>query len=126
MKKKEVKKEAVIALWNRTCREEQDKSNFQIAGSDDSPFYVLSIEEGIAATVSATPESKGKETHTYNMSVIFGEFVEYARFNLDKSEFDSLADMFVKSQNDSINKEVNQIVKDKENRFFEIVESYEV
>ena len=120
-------KEALIALWNKGCRENDDKSNFSVAGSDESPFYVLSIEDGIAATISATPNSSGKEqTHSYVINVIFGEFVEYARFDLDKSEYDSLADQFVKSQNESITKEVNSIVEKTESRFLEIIESCEV
>lgn len=120
MNKNKLKKEALISLWNRVCAKTVDKSKFSITGSDDSPYYLLTIEDGILSTVSANPTNKGKK-YDYKINVIFGDFVEYVSFELDKSEFDSLADLFVRYQNEAINKEINSIVEDTEERFLSLV-----
>tara|TARA_R110000868_G_scaffold17137_3_gene75659 strand:+ start:10813 stop:11199 length:387 start_codon:yes stop_codon:yes gene_type:complete len=123
MNKNKLKKEALISLWNRVCKENADKNSFSTAGSDDSPYYLLNVDENIMSTISATQTgSAGKEkSYEYKINVIFGEFVEYSSFKLDKSEFNALADLFVKHQNEAINKEVNRIVEDTEERFLSLV-----
>jgi hypothetical protein len=123
MNKNKLKKEALISLWNRVCKKNTDKNSFSIAGSDDSPYYLLNVDENIMSTISATQTgSAGKEkSYEYKINVIFGEFVEYSNFKLDKSEFNALADLFVNCQNEAINKEVNRIVEDTEERFLNLV-----
>ena len=74
MNKNKLKKEALISLWNRVCKENTDKNSFSIAGSDDSPYYLLNVDENIMSTISATQTgSAGKEkSYEYKINVIFG------------------------------------------------------
>jgi len=124
MQKENLNKEALISLWNRACKESEDKDAFSMAGSDESPYYLLTIDKdtspSIISTISATPKGNNNQ-YDYKINIIFGEFVEYTSFNLDKSEFDSLADLFMTHKNYAINEEVNRIVKDTEERFLNLV-----
>ncbi len=124
MNKDKLTKEALISVWNRVCKKENNKDRFSTSGSDESPYYLLTIDSKnnptILCTISATLTGKEKK-YDYKINVIFGEFVEYASFKLDESEFNSLADLFVKHQNEAINKEVNRIVEDTEERFLNLI-----
>ena len=119
MKKKELTKEALIALWTNACNKSKNEKDFSIIGSDESPYYVLNIEDSISIVSSAT-QGLNKQ-YAYKISVVFGDFVEYLNFDLDKSEFESLITLFTKSQNNSIDKKIESIVKTNEERFFEII-----
>jgi hypothetical protein len=119
MKKKELTKEALIALWNNACKKSKEEKDFSIIGSDESPYYMLNIEDSISIALSATQGLN--KNYTYKISVVFGDFVEYLNFDLDMSEFTSLVELFTKSQNNSINKKIESIVKTNEERFFEII-----
>jgi hypothetical protein len=119
MKKKELTKEALIALWNNACKKSKEEKDFSIIGSDESPYYMLNIEDSISIALSATQGLN--KNYTYKISVVFGDFVEYLNFDLDMSEFTSLVELFTKSQNNSINKKIESIVKTNEERFFEVI-----
>jgi hypothetical protein len=126
MEKKELKKEALISLWNKECKGAKNKEAFITAGTDTNPYYILSVDDGIMLNISATPTTKGGNDYDYKIGVVFGEFVEYANFEMDKSEFDSLADLFMVSYNEKLNDEINKIVEDKEKQFFDLISSVEV
>jgi hypothetical protein len=128
-KKQELEKETLIALWNKACKETKDKNNFQVAGSDDSPFYILNADNvnNIMFTVSAIMQGPvDNPKYNYSANIVFGEFVEYARFDLDKSEFDSLVDLFVKQRESAIKTEINRIVENTEDKLLDMIKSCEV
>lgn len=124
MEKNKLTKEALIALWTSSCNKKNNEKDFSIIGSDDSPYYILNIEDSISVASSATQGLN--KSYTYKISVVFGDFVEYVNFELDKSEFESLINLFTKSKNNCIDKQIKSIVKINEERFFEIITDCEI
>jgi hypothetical protein len=128
-KKQKITKEALIALWTAACKKQKSKNNFEISGSDDSPFYILKADEesNIIYTVSAISQGPiDSPKYNYSANIVFGEFVEYARFELDRSEFDSLVDLFVKQKEITIKNEINKIVENTENKLLEMLKECQI
>lgn len=117
--KSNLKKEQLISLWTRMCKTLEDDNSFLVEGSDDSPYYLLRLKEGISIYVSA--QEVRTNSYKYFIGVVFGEFVNYKDFEMDSSEFNSLSSIFTKSKEDIRNKKVQKIVKSKENEFYELL-----
>jgi hypothetical protein len=118
MKKENLTKEALIALWTRSCKESKNRNDFSFAGSNESPFYVFSLNDDILLSISF--ENHNNKT-TYKISVIFGQFVEYCFFELDESEFKSLLEIYTNSQNIATKKEVESIIQKNENVLLDLI-----
>lgn len=100
----------LISLWTRTCKNLRDVNSFQIQGSEESPYYLVDAEENIAFYVSATKTNKGSDGYSYKIGVLFEQFVEYMNCDIDKSEFESLVNIFVEQKDSAMKSLVNQIV----------------
>ena len=118
--KSTLRKEQIISLWTRMCNTLTKDTSFLVEGSDGSPYYVLNISDGISLYISAQETTKGNG-YNYSLGVVFGEFVNYKDFSMNKSEFDSLANLFTNSRNDLLNERVKSIVESKESQFFHLI-----
>jgi hypothetical protein len=117
--KNSLKKEQLISLWTRKCKELKKESSFLLEGSDSSPYYLLTLKDGISIYVSA--QEKQGNSYKYSLGVIFGEYVNYKEFEMDLSEFNSLASIFVDSRDKVRNETVKDIVNSKEKEFYELI-----
>ena len=43
--KNSLKKEQLISLWTRKCKELKKESSFLLEGSDSSPYYLLTLKK---------------------------------------------------------------------------------
>ena len=118
MKKEKLTKEALIALWTTSCKNSENRNDFSFAGSNESPFYVFSLNNDILLSISF--ENKNNKNN-YKISVIFGQFVEYCFFELDESEFKSLLEIYSNSQNIATTKEVDAIIEKNENLLLNLI-----
>lgn len=116
-----IRKEQLISLWTRMCKTLNNDTSYSVEGSDSSPYYVLNISEGISLYISAQETKKGNSGYDYSIGVVFGEFVNYTDFDMNESEFDSLANLFTSSRNDVLNEKVKDIVESKEGEFFHLL-----
>ena len=116
-----IRKEQLISLWTRMCKTLNNDTSYSVEGSDSSPYYVLNISEGISLYISAQETKKGNSGYDYSVGVVFGEFVNYTDFDMNESEFDSLANLFTTSRNDVLNEKVKDIVESKEGEFFHLL-----
>lgn len=116
-----IRKEQLISLWTRMCKTLNSDTSYSVEGSDSSPYYVLNVSEGISLYISAQETQKGNSGYDYSIGVVFGEFVNYKDFNMNDSEFDSLANLFTTSRNDVLNEKVKNIVESKEGEFFHLL-----
>ena len=119
--KSTLQKHQIISLWTRMCNTLSRETSFLVEGSDESPYYVLSISDGISLYISAQETTKGDTGYDYFLGVVFGEFVNYKDFAMNKSEFDSLANLFTGSRNDLLNEKVKSIIKSKESEFYHLI-----
>jgi hypothetical protein len=117
--KNSLKKEQIISLWTRKCKELKKESSFLLEGSDSSPYYLLILKDGISIYVSA--QEKQSKSYKYSVGVIFGEYVNYKEFEMDLSEFNSLASIFMDSREKVRNEMVKDIVNSKEKEFYELI-----
>lgn len=118
---KTIKKEDLISLWTREIKEAESESFFLEEGSDESPYYLFNLRDGISLFISALKTGKGDSGYNYNIGVIFEEFVNYKNFSLDKSEFDSLVNMFLIKREKISSKKINNIVKEKEELLISLI-----
>ena len=116
-----IRKEQLISLWTRMCKTLNNDTSYSVEGSDSSPYYVLNVSEGISLYVSAQETKKGNSGYDYAIGVVFGEFVNYKDFDMNESEFDSLANLFTASRNDVLSEKVKNIVESKEGEFFHLL-----
>ena len=116
-----IRKEQLISLWTRMCKTLNNDTSYSVEGSDSSPYYVLTVSEGISLYVSAQETKKGNSGYDYAIGVVFGEFVNYKDFDMNESEFDSLANLFTTSRNDVLSEKVKNIVESKEGEFFHLL-----
>lgn len=116
-----IRKEQLISLWTRMCKTLNNDTSYSVEGSDSSPYYVLNISEGISLYISAQETKKGNSGYDYSVGVVFGEFVNYTHFDMNESEFDSLANLFTTSRNDVLSERVKNIVESKEGEFFHLL-----
>tara|TARA_B100000900_G_C20577204_1_gene715832 strand:+ start:1490 stop:1867 length:378 start_codon:yes stop_codon:yes gene_type:complete len=116
-----IRKEQLISLWTRMCKTLNNDTSYSVEGSDSSPYYVLNVSEGISLYISAQETKKGNSGYDYTIGVVFGEFVNYKDFDMNESEFDSLANLFTTSRNDVLNEKVKNIVESKEGEFFHLL-----
>lgn len=119
--KSSLKKEQLIALWTKMCKELRFDTSFLVEGSDSSPYYLLNISDGISLYISAQETTKGSTGYDYSLGVVFGEFVNYKDFAMSQSEFDSLANLFTSAKNNLSNQKVKQIIESKEKEFYHIL-----
>ena len=84
-----LKKEQLISLWTKKCKELKKESSFLLEGSNSSPYYLLTLKDGISIYVSA--QEKQSKNYKYSVGVIFGEYVNYKEFEMDLSEFNFLS-----------------------------------
>ncbi len=119
--KSTLRKEQIISLWTRMCNTLTKDTSFLVEGSDWSPYYVLNISDWISLYISAQETTKGVTGYDYSLGVVFGEFVNYKDFSMNKSEFDSLANLFTSSRNNLLNQRVKSIVESKESQFFHLI-----
>lgn len=100
----------LISLWTRSCKNLKNASSFQIQGSEDSPYYLIEAEDNISFYVSATKTNKGDDGYDYTIGIVFEQFVEYMSCAIDKSEFESLVNIFVEQKDSAMKSLVNQII----------------
>jgi hypothetical protein len=98
MKNLKLEKTDLISLWTKFCANTKDTNLFLIQGSEESPYYLLDQNDNVSLYVSATKTNKGQDGYSYRLGVLFDKFVEYANYEIDKSEFESLINMFVKQK----------------------------
>lgn len=129
MKKEEITKETFIALWNKSCKEQNSPQSFEIAESQNNPFYILNVEgekDIMLTTSSILTGPTDSPKYNYSSNIVFGEFIEYVRFDLDKSEYESLVDLFKKQSEIATKKNINRIVENTEGKLFNMIKSCEV
>jgi hypothetical protein len=100
----------LISLWTRNCKNLKNANSFQIQGSEDSPYYLIEVEDNISFYVSATKTNKGDDGYDYTVGIVFEQFVEYMNCTIDKSEFESLVNIFVEQKDSAMKSLVNQII----------------
>ena len=98
MKNLKLEKTDLISLWTKFCVNTKDTNLFLIQGSEESPYYLLDQNDNVSLYVSATKTNKGQDGYSYKLGILFDKFVEYTSYEIDKSEFESLINMFIKQK----------------------------
>jgi len=115
MKNLKLEKTDLIVLWTKNCKNTRDVNSFLIQGSEESPYYLLEVNDKVSLYISANNTNKGDNGYSYKIGVIFEKFVEYINFDIDKSEFDSLVNLFIEQKEKSMNEMVKDIIFKGEN-----------